>query len=316
MKRAAVTGGAGFIGSAVVREGLAAGWSVTVLDDLSTGYRQNLPDEPRLRLIEGDIRDRAAVDAALEGAEAVFHLAASVGNVRSIENPGRDSEVNVLGTLEVLEGMRRRGVRRLVVSSSAAIFGEPRRLPIDEDHPVEPDSPYGVSKLAAEKHCLCYGRLHGWQVAALRYFNVYGTNQRYDAYGNVIPIFAARLLKGEPLVIYGDGEQTRDFVNVEDVARSNWRALESGVSGRFNVGSGTATTINRLAALIQACSGRAVAMRHEPARRGEVRHSVADPAAIRERLGYPPGVDLKDGLARYLAWMALDPLSAAGGTAS
>lgn len=302
--KALVTGGAGFIGSNVVRAGLERGWSVTVLDDLSTGFEENLPAGARVRFIRGDVRDAAALDDALGGVDAVFHLAAAVGNVRSIENPARDSEVNVLGTIQVLEAMRRRSVRRLVFSSSAAVFGEPRRLPIDEEHPAEPDSPYGVSKLAAEKLCLCYGRLYGWQVACLRYFNVYGVNQRFDAYGNVIPIFATRLLKGESLVVYGDGGQTRDFVNVADVARANWLSLESGASGAFNIGSGAAITINELAALMEACAGRSTGVDHQAPRPGEVRHSVADLTASRTRLGFDPVVRLEEGLGAYLEWMA------------
>ena len=304
MKTALVTGGAGFIGSNVVRLGLQAGWSITVLDNFSAGYVENLPDTSALRVVRGDVRDRAAVDEALRGIDAVFHLAASVGNVRSIENPLDDSDVNVLGTLQLLEGMRRAGVRRLVFSSSAAIFGEPRRLPIDEAHPMEPSSPYGVSKLAAEKHSQCYGRLHAIQVACLRYFNVYGVNQRYDAYGNVIPIFATRLLKGEPLVIYGDGEQTRDFVDVEDVARANWLALEKGASGVFNIGSGVAISINGLASVMQECAGRQVEIEHEAPRPGEVRHSVADLTASRRRLRFDRQVDLRSGLTGYLSWLS------------
>jgi UDP-glucose 4-epimerase len=302
--RALVTGGAGFIGSSIVREGLGSGWEITILDDLSTGYEANLPSQAGVRVVRGDVRDRAVVDEALREVEAVFHLAAAVGNVRSIEAPDRDSSINVLGTLELLEGMRRSRVRRLVFSSSAAIFGEPRRIPIDEGHPAEPDSPYGVSKLAAEKHCLCYGRLHGWQVCCLRYFNVYGVNQRFDAYGNVIPIFATRLLKGESLVIYGDGRQTRDFVDVRDVARANWLALRHGASGVFNIGSGVATTIEQLAALIQASSGCSTAVVHEPPRPGEVRHSVADLTASCNHLRFAPRVDLREGLSDYLAWLA------------
>ncbi len=300
--RALVTGGAGFIGSNVVRVGLARGWDITVLDDFSTGHRENLPPGGTVRLVRGDVREKA-VDKALSGVDAVFHLAAAVGNVRSIEDPGGDSGVNVLGTLRLLEGMRRTGVRRLVFSSSAAIFGEPRRLPIDEAHPTEPDSPYGVSKLAAEKHCLCYGRLYGWQVVCLRYFNVYGINQRYDAYGNVIPIFGTRLLRGEPLVIYGDGEQTRDFVDVEDVAQVNWSALESRATGAFNIGSGVATTINQLAEDMQAVSSSTGAVNHAPPRPGETRHSVASLDMSRGKLGYSPRVGLRQGLTRYLSWL-------------
>jgi UDP-glucose 4-epimerase len=302
--RVLVTGGAGFIGSNVAQECLAAGCDVTILDNFSTGFRENLPSGASVRIVEGDIRDAAALADALHGVEAVFHLAASVGNVRSIEDPALDSGVNVLGTLQVLEGMRRAGARRLVYSSSAAIFGEPQRLPIDEGHPAEPDSPYGVSKLAAEKHCLCYGRLYGWDVACLRYFNVYGVNQRFDAYGNVIPIFATRLLRGEPLSIYGDGEQTRDFVDVRDVARANWLALERKARGVFNIGSGQATTINQLAGLMTDVSGRPATIRHEGPRAGEVRHSAAEIGLAARVLGYSPTIALDAGLRRYLPWFA------------
>jgi UDP-glucose 4-epimerase len=301
--RALVTGGAGFIGSHVVREGLAAGWGITILDDLSTGFEQNVPAGANVRLVRGDIRDGRVVDGCLRGVDAVFHLAAAVGNVRSIEDPIRDSDINVLGTLRLLEGMKAAGVKRLVFSSSAAIFGEPRRLPIDEGHPAEPDSPYGVSKLSAEKQALCYGRLHNWDVACLRYFNVYGVNQRFDAYGNVIPIFGTRLLKGEPLVIYGDGGQTRDFVDVRDVTRANWLALEHRARGPFNIGSGVATTVNDLAAAMAQVSGRAPQVDHQAPRAGEVRHSAADIGLAAKSFGYAPQVGLDAGLREYMAWL-------------
>ena len=299
-----VTGGGGFIGSNVVREGLSAGWEVTVLDDFSTGFTENLPSGGEVRVVRGDVRDPDAVADGLRGVEAVFHLAASVGNVRSIEEPIRDSDINVLGTLRLLAGMRHAGVRRLILSSSAAIFGEPRRMPIDEGHPAEPDSPYGVSKLSAEKQALCYGRLYDWEVACLRYFNVYGVNQRFDAYGNVIPIFATRLLAGEPLRIYGDGGQTRDFVDVRDVARANRLALERRARGPLNIGSGAATTVNDLAALMTAISGRSPGIRHEAPRPGEVRHSAADIALAATTLGYAPQVGLEAGLRDYMTWFA------------
>jgi UDP-glucose 4-epimerase len=300
--KALVTGGAGFIGSHVVRQGMEAGWDITVLDDFSTGQEGNLPHDARLRVVRGDIREAAVLDEAMAGADVVFHLAASVGNIRSIEAPLHDAEVNVLGTLEVLEAMRRTGVRRIVYSSSAAIFGEPRSLPIDEDHPTEPDSPYGVTKLAAEKHCLCYGRIHGLRVTCLRYFNVYGSHQLNDAYGNVIPIFAGRLLRGEPLVIYGDGEQTRDFVNVEDVARANWLAVKHDATGVFNIGSGVATRVADLAAMIQECAGRVVTVQRVAPRPGEVRHSVARVDRGAALLDYTPSVPLRRGLKDYVCW--------------
>jgi len=209
----------------------------------------------------------------------------------------------VIGTLRVLEAARHGGARKVVFSSSAGIFGELKTIPIREDHPAEPDSPYGASKLGAEKLCLAYAKLYPLECVCLRYFNVYGVNQRYDAYGNVIPIFAHRALRGQPLVIYGDGEQTRDFVNVRDVAMANYRAgLARGVSGAFNIASGTRITINRLASLIADTGGLDVAIEHGPPRPGDVRHSLADVSAARNGFGFDPAVALEDGLREYMAW--------------
>jgi UDP-glucose 4-epimerase len=205
--RALVTGGAGFIGSNLVDLLADEGHDVAILDDLSSGYSQNL--RPEVEFFECDVSDADGVSSAAAGCDVIFHLAASVGNTRSIEHARRDSEVNVLGTLAVLEAARSAGIGRVVFSSSAGVFGELKTLPIAEDHPQEPDSPYGVSKLAGEKMCLVYNKLYGMKNICLRYFNVYGGRQRYDAYGNVIPIFAERILRGRPIVILGDGEQTR-----------------------------------------------------------------------------------------------------------
>jgi UDP-glucose 4-epimerase len=301
--KALVTGGAGFIGSNIVRLLVDEGHDVTVLDDLSSGYRSNLAPFPTVRFLEGDVRDADAVRQAMSGAETVFHLAASVGNARSIDDPIRDSAVNVLGTLEVLEAARREGVRKLVYSSSAGIFGELKTLPIREDHPTEPQSPYGASKLAAEKQCLAYGHLYGLEVVCLRYFNVYGVNQRYDLYGNVIPIFAHRLFRGMPLVIYGDGEQTRDFANVRDVAMANYgAAMRRGASGSFNIGSGTRVTVNELVRLMQEASGIQAQVVYAPVRPGDVRDSLADIAAARREFGFEPSVSLEEGLREYMDW--------------
>jgi UDP-glucose 4-epimerase len=243
------------------------------------------------------------VEQAIEGCEAVFHLAASVGNTRSIEHPLADSEINVLGTLNVLEAARRHGICRVVFSSSAGIFGELKTLPIAEDHPQDPDSPYGVSKLAAEKLCLAYNKLYGVKNVCLRYFNVYGPHQRYDAYGNVIPIFANRILKGQSLTIYGDGEQTRDFVNVADVAAANVQAaLSPDGRGVFNIGSGTRITINALARMMQNAAGREVGVQYAPPRKGDVRDSLADIRAARQAFGFAPLVGLEDGLKEYMEW--------------
>jgi UDP-glucose 4-epimerase len=303
MTKALVTGGAGFIGSNVARLLVEEGYDVVALDNLSTGYPENLKELKRVRLVEADVRDEGAVNRAMDGVEVVFHLAASVGNARSIENPLDDSDINVLGTLRVLEAARLSGVRKIVCTSSAAIFGELKHLPIREDHPCEPDTPYGVSKLAEEKHCLAYAKLYELEAVCLRYFNVYGLNQRYDAYGNVIPIFAHLLLHGKSLTIYGDGEQTRDFVNVRDVARANLQAAQTrGASGAFNVASGEAITVNQLVALLREASGIDPKLEYGPPRKGDVRHSRADISAARIAFGYSPSVELAPGLAEYIDW--------------
>ncbi|MEI8122022.1 MAG: NAD-dependent epimerase/dehydratase family protein [bacterium] len=298
-----VTGGAGFIGSNLVRQLLTHGHEVVVLDNFLSGHRSNLVPFPEARVIEGDTRDGAAVGRAMEGVEVVFHLAASVGNKRSIEHPVQDAEINVIGTLQVLEAARRSGVRKIVASSSAGIFGELKTLPIEENHPVEPDSPYGCSKLCMEKECLAYSKLYPLEVVCLRYFNVYGVNQRFDAYGNVIPIFVFKMLRGEGLTIFGDGEQTRDFLNVRDVVQANIRAAQTvSVSGAFNIASGSRVTINCLADLLRKITGVDALITYGPPRPGDVLHSLANIDAARTALGYQPQVALEDGLVEYIAW--------------
>ncbi|HMF56806.1 MAG TPA: SDR family NAD(P)-dependent oxidoreductase [Pyrinomonadaceae bacterium] len=307
MNRALVTGGAGFIGSNITRALVEEGREVVVLDNLSSGYERNLEELRGVEFVRGDVRDEELVRKIMDGVDVVFHLAASVGNTRSIEQPVDDSEINVIGTLRILEAARQAGVRKIVYSSSAAIFGELKHLPIGEDHPAEPDSPYGVSKLAGEKHCLAYSRLHRMEVVCLRYFNVYGVNQRYDAYGNVIPIFAHRLLRGERLIVYGDGEQTRDFVNVRDVAKANLLAARAaGVSGAFNIASGACITINHLVDLLRVASSINPNVEYAPPRKGDVLHSRAEIGAAREQLSFQPTVDLAEGLAEYFAWAKVE----------
>ncbi|MBN2399729.1 MAG: SDR family NAD(P)-dependent oxidoreductase [Candidatus Aminicenantes bacterium] len=306
--RALVTGGAGFIGSNIVKCLLEQGDQPVVLDDLSSGYKENLLQE--VMFIQGDVRDRETVEKAIDGCGVVFHLAASVGNKRSIDDPLTDAGINVLGTLNILESARKHGINRIVFSSSAGIFGELKTLPIAEDHPQDPDSPYGTSKLAAEKMCLVYNKLYGMHNVCLRYFNVYGLNQRYDAYGNVIPIFANRILKGEPLTIYGDGGQTRDFVNVADVAAANIAAAFSpNACGVFNIGSGTRVTINELARLIQEAAGAEVGKELASPRPGDVRDSLADISVAQKAFGFAPKTDLKVGLAEYMDWIKQDTIT-------
>jgi UDP-glucose 4-epimerase len=304
MARALVTGGGGFIGSNLSRLLLDEGYEVVVLDNFLSGYRSNLEALPDAQLVEGDVRDAEAVTKAVRGADVVFHLAASVGNKRSIEHPIEDSEINVLGTLRVLEAARTAGVQKVVYSSSAGIFGELKHLPIREDHPIDPDSPYGASKLAGEKLCLAYAKLYDFEAIALRYFNVFGPNQRYDAYGNVIPIFAHRLLRGDTITVFDDGEQTRDFVNVRDVANANLLAARAaGVSGAFNIASATQITINSLVELMKEAAGVDAHVEHAPPRLGDVRHSLAAIDAATASFGYEPEVPLEEGLAEYMGWV-------------
>jgi UDP-glucose 4-epimerase len=306
--KALVSGGAGFIGSNIVKALLDLGHEPAVLDDLSSGYRENLV--AGVPFVQGDVREAETVSRAMAGCEVVFHLAASVGNARSIERPQVDSAINVLGTLNVLETARACRIPRVVFSSSAGIFGELKTLPISEDHPQDPDSPYGASKLAAEKMCLVYNKLYGMHNVCLRYFNVFGPHQRYDAYGNVIPIFADRLLKDESLTIFGDGEQTRDFVNVRDVAAANVQAaLTPGVSGAFNIGSGTRITINELARLMRETAAAQSAVRYAPPRKGDVRDSLADIQAARSAFGFDPRMPITEGLREYWEWFRRDPLT-------
>jgi UDP-glucose 4-epimerase len=299
-----VTGGAGFIGSNLVKRLVEDRHEVVVLDNFLSGHRKNLAPFPQVRLVEGDTRNAEDVDRSMEGAEVVFHLAASVGNKRSIDEPRLDADINVMGTVTVLEAARKFRVRKLVASSSAGIFGELRTFPIREDHPVEPDTPYGSSKLCMEKHCLAYAKLYDLEAVCLRYFNVYGPNQRFDAYGNVIPIFVFKMLRGEPITIFGDGDQTRDFVNVRDVVQANLRAASTnGVSGAFNLGSGTRVSINALVKLLKGRTGmKDAAVVYGPPRPGDVRDSLADITASQRAFGYEPSMSLEQGLTEYVQW--------------
>lgn len=297
-----VTGGAGFIGSNVCKMLLSKGMEVVVFDNLSSGNYDNIRDL-NVQFVKGDILDKDAVKEACKGVGVLFHLAASVGRQRSIDHPQLDSEINLIGTINVLEGMRANGVKKIVYSSSAAIFGELQSPEIDENHPQNADSPYGVSKLAAEKMILSYSEIYEITAVCLRYFNIYGVNQRYDLYGNVIPIFAHRLFSGEPLLIYGDGSQTRDFVNVYDVARANVMAgLEYPKTELFNLGSGESITINHLAKMMQEISGIDNGIQYLPERKADVKHCKANANKVAEKMQFKTVVSLEKGLAEYIQW--------------
>ena len=305
--KALVTGGAGFIGSNIVKLLLNNGVEVKVFDNLSSGYKINIQKYIRqndVEFIHGDIRDFDAINKAMNGVDKVFHLAASVGRQRSLDNPQLDASTNLIGTVNVLEAMRKNDVPKIVYSSSAAMFGELLTPTIDENHPQNADSPYGVSKLAAEKMVLAYAGIYKEITGVcLRYFNIYGVNQRFDLYGNVIPIFAKRIYSDEPITIYGDGTQTRDFVNVKDVARANYIAAVSDIkTDVFNLGSGSSITINDLAQKMIDISGKKTKIIYATERPADVKHCKANADKAKSVLNFSAEIDLDNGLTEYMYW--------------
>jgi UDP-glucose 4-epimerase len=273
--RILITGGSGFIGSHLA-ELLCKRAEVRVLDDLSTGSRENL-EGLKCELIIGSILDRQAVRAALHGVDYVFHLAAMISVPESMEKPIACSEINTLGTLIVLEEAANAGVKKLVLSSSAAVYGNNPTVPKREEMIPEPASPYAISKLDGEYYCAMFAATRGLPATALRYFNVFGPRQNPEsAYAAAVPIFIHRALRGEPLTVHGDGGQTRDFIFVRDIARANaFFAMESPLTGVFNVARGGQITILELAQRIVRLTGSSSEIVHGPARPGDVRHSTA-----------------------------------------
>jgi UDP-glucose 4-epimerase len=294
-----VTGGAGFVGSHLV-DRLSMDNEVVVLDNLFTGSLDNLAQsKDRIRFIDGDIRDSKLVkDIISGGVDIVFHLAALANVIRSIADPGLDMDINIKGTLNVLEACRGSKITRLVFTSSAAVYGEAKYLPIDEEHPLSPESPYAVSKLAAEKYCLAYHTVYGVPAAAVRCFNIYGPRQSSGAYANAISIFLGKIKKGEPLTVYGDGEQTRDLVFVGDAVNGILQAAsQPGAVGNVcNIATASAISVNQLIKIITGATGRQITTIHSDAKAGEIRHSYASIQKAKQTLGYVPATDLKTGI--------------------
>jgi nucleoside-diphosphate-sugar epimerase len=313
MARILVTGGAGFIGSHLVEGLLARGDEVRVLDDLSTGRAENLgPLEPGpvgsgapLELIQGSITRPGDCGRACEGVTAVLHQAACVSVPRSFEDPLGTYEVNVTGTLRLLEAARAAGARAFLFASSSAGYGESPTLPKVEDMRPEPLSPYAASKLAGEHLLRAFGRAHGMKTVSFRYFNVFGPRQRDDSpYTGVIALFARALLDGRAPRIHGDGEQTRDFTFVANVVQANFLALEKSLEPGtvINVGAGERLSINALYHAMEEIAGVDLPPEHGPDREGDVRDSLASLERARRLLGYAPAATWKDGLARTLDW--------------
>ncbi len=287
-RRALVTGGAGFIGSRLSRALLAKGHEVVVLDDLSMGRRENVP--AGAEFIEGDVRSGEDVRRALAGVDVVFHEAAKVSIRASMAQFYADADTNFMGTLNLLQCLQASAVRKLVFASSMAVYADsPSPVPIAEDHPAEPLSPYGIAKLAAEKYCRQIAAELGIGCNVLRYFNTYGPGQTFTPYVGVITIFIRHLLEGRQPTIFGDGEQRRDFVHVDDIVQANLLAMDSPVGeGVFNVGTGRAKSVNEIAALLCARLAPDCRPAHEQAHRAELRYSIADIGRIGAALGYRP----------------------------
>jgi UDP-glucose 4-epimerase len=295
-----VTGGGGFIGSNLVRGLLERGHDVRVLDNFSTGNRANLDEvEADIELVEGELRSYERVHAATRGVEVVFHQGALPSVPRSVQDPLTTNAVNVEGTVNLLLAARDEQVRRVVFASSSSVYGNSGTLPRREDAAPDPISPYAVAKLAAERYCVSASRVYPIEAVALRYFNVFGPRQDpHSQYAAVVPRFIAAIAAGEPVPIYGDGQQSRDFTYVANIVEANLLAAEAdGVSGAIlNVATGESATVDSLADTIGAILGQPVEKQYLPARAGDVRDSWADVSEARRLLGFEPRVGLEEGL--------------------
>jgi len=308
MAKFMVTGGAGFIGSHITELLISEGHEVVVYDNFSTGRESNIePFKDRISVVRGDIRDSSALDGAMAGVNYVIHHAAEISAIKSVEDPIYADEVNVVGTLNVLRSARDNGVKRLVLASSSAIYGDTGSDPQSELNLPKPLSPYGASKICGEHYCTVFNEIYGLETVCLRYFNVFGPRQNPKSqYAAVIPIFVDRILAGKELHIYGDGEQTRDFVFVKDVARANLMAcLHENAAGQvFNIAGGRSVTINELAEILMDAAGNRVPVIHDAAKLGDIKYSSSRTEKAREVLGFSPQVSLEDGLKQVVAYLS------------
>jgi len=298
-----LTGGAGFIGSHLVERLLAAGDRVRVLDDLSTGKRENLSHHNALEFVEGDIRDAGLVSRCMEGMDALVHLAAVASVQASIDDPMRTHQVNFDGTLNLLEASRRIGIRRFVYACSAAVYGDAASIPVSEDAILNPLSPYAVDKLSGEYYLLHYNRKYNLAATSFRFFNIYGPRQDPSSpYSGVISIFVDRLQRNQSVTVFGDGSQTRDFVYVADLADLLARAVHGpeGVGGVFNVGTGKRHSLLQLLDHLEKLSGKKIGRHHEPARLGDIQHSCADVSRLKRIFGSVPATPFDQGLKNLL----------------
>ncbi|HBT78132.1 MAG TPA: LPS biosynthesis protein WbpP [Planctomycetaceae bacterium] len=303
-----ITGGAGFIGSNLARFILEKGHEVVVLDNFATGKRENIEEIlDRITLFEGDIRDATTVGKAIEGCTAVFHEGALGSVPRSVEDPCTSHDVNVNGTINILESARKHGVKRIVFAASSSAYGEQPDSPKLESMPALPISPYASGKVACEAYMQSYAASYELETVSLRYFNVFGPRQDpFGAYAAVIPVFVSCLLKGKSPVVYGDGEQTRDFCYIENVCRANWLAATAPAEccdGRpLNVACNAAVSLNRILDKLRALMNVDIAAEYKPPRLGDIRDSLADISLAKKRIGYEPLVYFDEGLERSIQW--------------
>jgi UDP-glucose 4-epimerase len=320
MDKMVVTGGAGFIGSNLAEHLLGLGYHVTVIDNLSTGRAQNLSGwsekaAGHFQFLQTDINETDRLRQAFQGVSCVFHLAAIPSVARSIENPAATQTANINGTLSVLTAARDAGVKRVVAASSSSIYGDDANLPKQEDRTGRCLSPYALSKFVTEEYCRLFYKLYGLETVALRYFNVFGPRQDPNShYAAVIPRFATLLLSGRQPTIFGDGEQSRDFTFVANVIQANLKAATApNVAGEaFNIGCGTRTSLNELFEKLSRIVGCPIQPRYEPARKGDVRHSLADVRKAGRMLGYSPDITLEEGLQRVVDWYRTSADTAGG----
>ena len=294
-----VTGGAGFIGSHISDRLLADGHRVRILDNFSTGKQENIPDSTNVEVIEGDVGNYDTVRTAMEQVDIVYHEAAIASVAETVGNPLASERVNYRGTLNILEAARHTGVKRVIFACSAAVYGDLPELPKQESMAVKPLSPYAVDKLASEQACQMYTHLYGLETVSLRYFNVFGPRQDPSSpYSGVISIFADTLGQGKQPTIYGDGEQTRDFVYVSDVVEANIKAATapSAAGKAINIATGGKLSINELLKTVSDLKGQPFAPQYKSGRQGDIRHSRADISAARELLDWEPVVAFEDGL--------------------
>ncbi|HCP29133.1 MULTISPECIES: NAD-dependent epimerase/dehydratase family protein [Pseudomonas] len=300
-----ITGGAGFIGSHLSDALLARGYAVRIVDDLSTGKRDNLQlDHPLLELVEGDVADAELVQRAAAGCQAVVHLAAVASVQASVDDPVRTHQSNFIGTLNVCEAMRVHGVRRVLFASSAAVYGNNGEgQSIAEDTPKAPLTPYAVDKLASEQYLEFYRRQHGLEPVIFRFFNIFGPRQDPSSpYSGVISIFSERAVQGQPITVFGDGEQTRDFLYVGDLVQVMVQALEQAQveEGAVNIGLNQATSLNQMLAALQQVVGSLPAVSYTTPRSGDIRHSRADNRRLLARFDFQRATSMAEGLARLL----------------